>query len=140
MCRRSLLAARMRYPAVHLHCQVKCCPDGNASAPHWQRRCASVHEASDKCHEENRKTVNGDDLCWALSSLGFDNFSEVMLRYLQKFREFERQKSEQNKASSSEEKDEVTSSSLGLQPDTFAPLEFQILDKCENSSANRSKG
>ncbi|CAA3030955.1 nuclear transcription factor Y subunit B-4-like [Olea europaea subsp. europaea] len=56
---------------------------------------------------------------------------EVMLRCLHKFREFERQKSEQNKASSSEEEDEVTSYGLGLQPDTFATLEFQILDKGE---------
>ncbi|KAF4369681.1 hypothetical protein F8388_015768 [Cannabis sativa] len=29
-------------------------------------------EASDKCHKENRKTVNGDDICWALTALGFD--------------------------------------------------------------------
>ncbi|KAF2316869.1 hypothetical protein GH714_042210 [Hevea brasiliensis] len=33
-------------------------------------------EASDKCHKENRKTVNGDDICWSLSSLGFDNYTE----------------------------------------------------------------
>ncbi|CAA3030948.1 nuclear transcription factor Y subunit B-4-like [Olea europaea subsp. europaea] len=96
-------------------------------------------EASDKCHKENRKTVNGDDLCWALSSLGFDNYSEVMLRYLHKFREFERQKSEQNKASSSEEKDEVMSYGLSLKPETFVPIDFEILNKGENSSANRSK-
>ncbi|KAL2469235.1 Nuclear transcription factor Y subunit B-4 [Forsythia ovata] len=91
-------------------------------------------EASDKCHKENRKTVNGDDICWALSSLGFDNNSEVMLKYLHKFREYERQKAEQNKASSSEEKDDVTR--LGLQPDTSPPLEFRILDKGGSSSAN----
>ncbi|CAA3030947.1 nuclear transcription factor Y subunit B-4-like [Olea europaea var. sylvestris] len=96
-------------------------------------------EASDKCHKENRKTGNGDDLCWALSSLGFDNYSEVMLRYLHKFREFERQKSEQNKASSSEEKDEVMSYGLSLKPETFVPIDFEILNKGENSSANRSK-
>ncbi|CAN4108773.1 unnamed protein product [Withania somnifera] len=54
-------------------------------------------EASDKCHKENRRTVNGDDICWALSSLGFDNYAEVMLRYLYKFRDFERQRANQNK-------------------------------------------
>ncbi|MED6110383.1 Nuclear transcription factor Y subunit B-5 [Stylosanthes scabra] len=43
-------------------------------------------EASDKCHKENRKTVNGDDICWALSSLGFDNYAEVISRYLYKYR------------------------------------------------------
>nr|GMD46871.1 nuclear transcription factor Y subunit B-4-like [Ipomoea batatas] len=39
-------------------------------------------EASDKCHKENRKTVNGDDIVWALSSLGLDNYAEAMTRYM----------------------------------------------------------
>ncbi|CAI9769012.1 unnamed protein product [Fraxinus pennsylvanica] len=94
-------------------------------------------EASDKCHKENRKTVNGDDICWALSTLGFDNFSDIMLRYLQKFREFERQKAEQNKASSSEERGEVTSNGFGLQPVASASLEFGILEKGGSSSAKQ---
>lgn len=46
-------------------------------------------EASDKCHKENRKTVNGDDICWALSSLGFDDYAEAIVRYLHKYREHE---------------------------------------------------
>ncbi|XP_072984884.1 nuclear transcription factor Y subunit B-1-like [Typha latifolia] len=46
-------------------------------------------EASDKCHKEKRKTVNGDDLCWALSNLGFDDYVEPMRRYLHKYREME---------------------------------------------------
>ncbi|KVH93563.1 Histone-fold [Cynara cardunculus var. scolymus] len=49
-------------------------------------------EASDKCHKENRKTVNGDDICWALASLGFDDSSEAIVRYLSKYREFERER------------------------------------------------
>ncbi|CAI9764300.1 unnamed protein product [Fraxinus pennsylvanica] len=94
-------------------------------------------EASDKCRKENRKTLNGDDICWALSTLGLDNFSEVMSRYLHKFREFERQKVEQNKASSNEEKDEVTSNVFGLKPNSSALLEFGILEKGGSSSAKR---
>ncbi|XP_022872884.1 nuclear transcription factor Y subunit B-4-like [Olea europaea var. sylvestris] len=92
-------------------------------------------EASDKCNKENRKTVNGDDICWALSTLGFDNFSEVMSSYLHKFREFERQKAEQKKASSSEEKDGVNSNGFGLKPKSSALLEFGILEKGGSSSA-----
>ncbi|CAA3008801.1 nuclear transcription factor Y subunit B-4-like [Olea europaea subsp. europaea] len=92
-------------------------------------------EASDKCNKENRKTVNGDDICWALSTLGFDNFSEVMSRYLHKFREFERQKAEQKKASSSEEKDGVNSNGFGLKPKSSALLELGILEKGGSSSA-----
>ncbi|KAL4395380.1 hypothetical protein AHAS_Ahas02G0246200 [Arachis hypogaea] len=37
-------------------------------------------EASDKCHKEKRKTVNGDDICWALATLGFDDYAEPLKR------------------------------------------------------------
>lgn len=54
-------------------------------------------EASDRCHKENRKTVNGDDICWALGALGFDGYAELILGYLHKYREAEREKANQNK-------------------------------------------
>ncbi|KAG6437486.1 hypothetical protein SASPL_102404 [Salvia splendens] len=57
--------------------------------------CFVTDEASDRCHKENRKTVNGDDICWALSSLGFDNYSDTMLTYLHRFREIETQRANQ---------------------------------------------
>ncbi|KAJ6366079.1 hypothetical protein OIU77_002619 [Salix suchowensis] len=31
-------------------------------------------EASDKCQREKRKTINGDDLLWAMTILGFENY------------------------------------------------------------------
>ncbi|RDX60799.1 Nuclear transcription factor Y subunit B-5, partial [Mucuna pruriens] len=37
-------------------------------------------EASDKCHKEKRKTVNGDDICWALATLGFDDYADPLKR------------------------------------------------------------
>ncbi|KAH1041474.1 hypothetical protein AAZX31_09G045500 [Glycine max] len=37
-------------------------------------------EASEKCRKERRKTVNGDDICWALATLGFDDYAEPMRR------------------------------------------------------------
>nr|XP_043630000.1 nuclear transcription factor Y subunit B-4-like [Erigeron canadensis] len=49
-------------------------------------------EASDKCQKENRKTVNGDDICWALGSLGFDEYSQAIVRYLHKYRESEKER------------------------------------------------
>ncbi|KAK8545423.1 hypothetical protein V6N13_066707 [Hibiscus sabdariffa] len=70
-------------------------------------------EASDKCRKENRKTVNGDDICWALGALGFDNHADAIVRYLHKFRVAERDKAAQNKASccrNSQDKDEEESS------------------------------
>ncbi|KAK4855014.1 hypothetical protein QYF36_003236 [Acer negundo] len=46
-------------------------------------------EASEKCRKERRKTVNGDDICWALGTLGFDDYANPLRRYLHKYRELE---------------------------------------------------
>jgi nuclear transcription Y subunit beta len=46
-------------------------------------------EASDKCLREKRKTINGDDLLWAMSTLGFDDYVDPLKLYLHKFRELE---------------------------------------------------
>ncbi|GMH24373.1 hypothetical protein Nepgr_026216 [Nepenthes gracilis] len=50
-------------------------------------------EASDKCQREKRKTINGDDLLWALTRLGFEDYVEPLKIYLQRFRELEGEKS-----------------------------------------------
>lgn len=44
-------------------------------------------EASDKCQQEKRKTINGEDLLWAMSTLGFDKYVDPLKVYLQKYRE-----------------------------------------------------
>ncbi|MCD7456620.1 Nuclear transcription factor Y subunit B-5 [Datura stramonium] len=55
-------------------------------------------EASEKCRKEKRKTVNGDDVCWAMGNLGFDDYAELLKRYLHRYRELEGQKlANQNK-------------------------------------------
>ncbi|CAN6815859.1 hypothetical protein Bca4012_002752 [Brassica carinata] len=46
-------------------------------------------EASDKCHKEKRKTVNGDDICWAMANLGFDDYAEQLKKYLNRYRVIE---------------------------------------------------
>lgn len=43
--------------------------------------------ASDKCSKEKRKTINGDDLLWAMSALGFEEYVEPLKMYLHKYRE-----------------------------------------------------
>ena len=43
--------------------------------------------ASDKCQREKRKTINGDDLLWAMATLGFEEYIEPLKVYLQKYRE-----------------------------------------------------
>ncbi|EHA8587960.1 nuclear transcription factor Y subunit B-3 [Cocos nucifera] len=44
-------------------------------------------EASDKCQREKRKTINGDDLLWAMGTLGFEDYVEPLKLYLQLYRE-----------------------------------------------------
>ncbi|KAM0003723.1 putative transcription factor Hap3/NF-YB family [Helianthus debilis subsp. tardiflorus] len=46
-------------------------------------------EASDKCQREKRKTVNGDDLLWAMATLGFEDYIEPLKSYLTRYREME---------------------------------------------------
>ncbi|TPX41273.1 hypothetical protein SeMB42_g05638 [Synchytrium endobioticum] len=44
-------------------------------------------EAAEKCQEEKRKTINGDDVLRAMQSLGFENYRETLQIYLHKYRE-----------------------------------------------------
>ncbi|XP_010279614.1 PREDICTED: nuclear transcription factor Y subunit B-1-like isoform X2 [Nelumbo nucifera] len=46
-------------------------------------------EASDKCQREKRKTINGDDLLWAMATLGFEDYIAPLKMYLQLYREME---------------------------------------------------
>ena len=39
---------------------------------------AAWRRASDKCQREKRKTINGDDLLWAMKTLGFDAYEEPL--------------------------------------------------------------
>ncbi|CAD0198013.1 unnamed protein product [Chrysodeixis includens] len=44
-------------------------------------------EASDRCKVEKRKTINGEDILFAMNALGFDNYVEPLKLYLKKYRE-----------------------------------------------------
>ena len=44
-------------------------------------------EASERCYLEKRKTINGEDILFAMTTLGFDNYVEPLKIYLQKYRE-----------------------------------------------------
>lgn len=46
-----------------------------------------VFRASDKCQKEKRKTINGDDLLWAMATLGFEDYIEPLRIYLARYRE-----------------------------------------------------
>ena len=43
--------------------------------------------ASEKCQQEKRKTVNGEDIVFAMTSLGFENYGEALKIYLTRYRQ-----------------------------------------------------
>ncbi|XP_071736291.1 nuclear transcription factor Y subunit B-7-like [Rutidosis leptorrhynchoides] len=53
-------------------------------------------EASDKCQQEKRKTINGDDIIWAITTLGFEEYVDPLKQYLLKYRELEGDKVNNN--------------------------------------------
>ncbi|EHA8587658.1 putative nuclear transcription factor Y subunit B-3 [Cocos nucifera] len=49
-------------------------------------------EAANKCQREKRKTINGDDLLWAMTTLGFEDYVEPLKVYVHRFHEMEGEK------------------------------------------------
>ncbi|KAE8700030.1 Nuclear transcription factor Y subunit B-3 [Hibiscus syriacus] len=43
-------------------------------------------EASEKCRREKRKKINGDDIIWAITTLGFEEYVGPLKLYLSKYR------------------------------------------------------
>jgi len=64
-------------------------------------------EASERCTAERRKTINGEDIIFAMQNLGFDAYIEPLQQYLKKFRE---------DAKANDAKNKVLSLSVLLQP------------------------
>ncbi|CDI98208.1 Nuclear transcription factor Y subunit beta [Echinococcus multilocularis] len=44
-------------------------------------------EAAERCQNEKRKTINGEDLLWAMNALGFENYVEPLKTFLVKYRD-----------------------------------------------------
>ncbi|CAH1761395.1 8446_t:CDS:2 [Entrophospora sp. SA101] len=79
----------------------KALPD-NAKIAKEAKEC--VQESSDRCQQEKRKTINGEDILWAMQSLGFENYAEALKIYLAKYRET----TKIERSSTTKEKDEST--------------------------------
>lgn len=69
-------------------------------------------EASDRCSMEKRKTINGEDILFAMTTLGFDNYVEPLKVYLQKYRE----------ATKGDNPIGVTQTGNGIKTDTTNPI------------------
>ncbi|KAL2238960.1 nuclear transcription factor Y subunit B-5-like [Sesamum indicum] len=85
-------------------------------------------EASEKCHKEKRKTVNGDDICWALGNLGFDDYAESLKRYLIRYREAEGERANQNKTGAGPEENQ-TEERQQRGPNSPPPFSFHLREK-----------
>ncbi|GAB2301012.1 Nuclear transcription factor Y subunit B-6 [Dionaea muscipula] len=46
-------------------------------------------EANERCQREQRKTITAEDVLWAMSKLGFDDYVEPLTFYLHRYRELE---------------------------------------------------
>ncbi|TNY21864.1 histone-fold-containing protein [Rhodotorula diobovata] len=77
----------------------KCLPDTtkvSKDAKECVQECTSefisfiTSEAAERCAVEKRKTINGEDILFAMSTLGFEMYAEVMKVYLAKYREHQR--------------------------------------------------
>ncbi|GAV85846.1 CBFD_NFYB_HMF domain-containing protein [Cephalotus follicularis] len=90
-------------------------------------------EASEKCKNERRKTVNGDDVCWALGALGFDDYAGPLRRYLFKYRELEGDRANQEKGSNSNTREVKEESQPAVVP---TQLKFDVIDKRINGSTS----
>lgn len=102
-------------------------------------------EASDRCHKEKRKTVNGDDICWALGSLGFDDYAKPLKRYLIRFRELEGERSSANNhqnnrgSSNHEEEDHQKDEEPNYRGETVrnstarTPFKFSFMEESGNT-------
>ena len=98
-------------------------------------------EASAKCRKEDRQTVTVDDICWALSALGLDDYAGATVRYLHKYREFERERVNQkvqNEVHSTRAKSGASNYKCiqaGKQTETPTPL---LLFKVTNQNGSSS--
>ncbi|KAH9965546.1 histone-fold-containing protein [Lactifluus volemus] len=55
-------------------------------------------EAAEKCQLEKRKTIGGEDILYAMVSLGFENYAETLKIHLAKLRQHQATSSSSGKA------------------------------------------
>ncbi|KAK6922933.1 Transcription factor CBF/NF-Y/archaeal histone domain [Dillenia turbinata] len=82
-------------------------------------------EASDKCQREKRKTINGDDLLLAMTTLGFENYIGPLKVYLNKYTETVGEKN------SLARQEEQSYSTIAVSPfnDGYYPIATQVTSR-----------
>lgn len=85
-------------------------------------------EAGEKCFLEKRKTLNGDDILFALSNMGFDYYNDVLHIYLLRYRE-----------STKEAKPEKKAGDLTFSSAPNIPGAVRIVESTNSSSDQKSE-
>ncbi|KAI5299664.1 hypothetical protein KEM56_003063 [Ascosphaera pollenicola] len=83
--------------------------------------------ASEKCQQEKRKTVNGEDILFAMTSLGFENYSEALKIYLAKYRETQTNRTENQPGASQSQ----TQPSDMVSPDFQQQVSGDVIDHAD---------
>ena len=60
-------------------------------------------EASHKCKNENRKTVNGEDILWSLDQAGFGEYKDIQKIYQEKYKLVQEKFGDVNQAQNDDE-------------------------------------
>jgi histone H3/H4 len=118
--------------------------------------CLVTSEAADRCTQEKRKTINGEDILWSFNVLGYENYNNCLKIYLSKYRQalrnekFDKQvkriesaSNEYNANSSSKESFEhskinATDESYGDEYDCFDEVFIQKESRSDSHRSNHS--
>lgn len=76
-------------------------------------------QAADKSKLEKRKTLNGEDMLWAMFTLGFEHYAETLKIYLAKYRQFEQLEAERKQVGRSRRRQARDSDSDDMQEMTY---------------------
>ena len=81
-------------------------------------------EASDRCKQEKRKTINGEDILFAMATLGFDNYVAPLKEFLVRYREYSLRNEKSSDGLKFDMKDDTSNDSYGQIEDDSVSVNF----------------
>ena len=90
------------------HANAKISKEAKETVQEWVSEFISfiTSEAWDKWSEQHRKTINGDDIIFAIEALGFEAYMPGLKQFLQKYRETHKNLHPDNEDGEDEEQDD----------------------------------
>ncbi|KAF8109894.1 hypothetical protein N665_0089s0015 [Sinapis alba] len=87
-------------------------------------------EANERCQREQRKTITAEDILWAMSKLGFDDYVGPLNVFINRYREFETDRGCSLRGESSSFKPVYGGSGMGFHgPPPPGPYGYGMLDQ-----------